>query len=153
MKEYLFAYGTLIPEAAPEEVRAPLQRLRLLGSGSVPGRLYNLGDYPGAIVDTRSKDRICGDVYELPDDPAVLEALDAYEEFDPEKPEASLFRREQHLVTFSPEAKPGHSGSQYPRQLSCWMYVYNRNPDQASLVPSGTFAARCGTGIRDEGAR
>ena len=56
-----------------------------------------------------------GEVFLLPDDSAALARLDAYEEFHPDNPQASLFRRRRATVTLS-NGKP---------EL-CWVYLYNR---------------------------
>jgi gamma-glutamylcyclotransferase (GGCT)/AIG2-like uncharacterized protein YtfP len=66
----LFAYGTL---------RDARQRARVLrgalsrdvGSGSAPGALYDLGDYPGMVAGAPD-DRVPGTVIELADDAALV---------------------------------------------------------------------------------
>jgi gamma-glutamylcyclotransferase (GGCT)/AIG2-like uncharacterized protein YtfP len=77
-KGYLFSYGTLLPQHAPREIASTVRRLRRVGQGLVRGRLYDLGDYPGAVL-TRNGPLIRGLVFELPEDPEVLERLDQYE--------------------------------------------------------------------------
>src|SRR5207302_11515365 len=88
--------------------------LRRVGRGSVRGRLYDLGDYPGAVL-SRTGPVIAGQVFELPEDPDVLRRLDEYEGFDPSHPEASLFVRMKWPVTL-------RNG----KKMSCWVYAYNR---------------------------
>jgi gamma-glutamylcyclotransferase (GGCT)/AIG2-like uncharacterized protein YtfP len=78
MSDYLFVYGTLLPELAPQAVLNEVRQFLWLGQGAACGRLYDLGDYPGAILDAAAETRIVGQVCQLPDNPAVLEALDAY---------------------------------------------------------------------------
>lgn len=127
----LFAYGTLQPGLVPAELASPMAGISLIARGSVPGILYDLGGYPGAILDPRAKSRIHGVIYELPDDPQFLAQLDAYEEYDPAAPDASLFRRALHPVTL---ANGDH--------IDCWIYVYNRDPGAAPIVPDGVFPPR-----------
>jgi gamma-glutamylcyclotransferase (GGCT)/AIG2-like uncharacterized protein YtfP len=117
MSDYLFAYGTLQPGLAPEEVAETAARLRPVGTGFVYGEIYELHGYPGVIPDPNSKNRIRGTVLELPDDPNVLHQLDDYEGYDPEDPVASEFVRERHSVELS------GGGT-----LECWIYRYNREP-------------------------
>jgi gamma-glutamylcyclotransferase (GGCT)/AIG2-like uncharacterized protein YtfP len=114
MSEYLFTYGTLRPEHAPEEIAPTVAKLRAVGKGFVYGTLVDLGAYPGAKLDRTSTTRVFGSVFELPEDPSVLEQLDAYEEFDSSAMEESLFLRTQCDV----ELESG-------RTLQCWIYVYN----------------------------
>ena len=125
---YLFSYGTLIPGYAPPEVAPTVKRLRRVGRGIVRGRLYDLGDYPGAKLG-RTNSVIVGQVFELPNDPEVLRRLDEYEGFDPAHPQSSLFVRRRWPVLL-------HDGS----KAMCWIYVYNRSPGAAPSVSSGDFS-------------
>src|SRR5579871_961031 len=77
MCRYLFAYGTLQPGLAPPEIAPLVARLEPLGPGSIPGLLYDLGEYPGAILDPASPRTIWGTVFKLPADPTLLVQLDA----------------------------------------------------------------------------
>jgi gamma-glutamylcyclotransferase (GGCT)/AIG2-like uncharacterized protein YtfP len=69
----------------------------------------------------RNASPVQGEVFLLPDDPKALPQLDAYEEFLPEDPDASLFIRQKTRVTLD-------SG----KQATCWIYVYN----QANTAPA-----------------
>ncbi len=125
MNEFLFVYGTLQPAHAPAEIASVVTKLHPIDVGSVNGILYDLGEYPGAVLDPSSKHRIAGTVFQLPNDPDVLCALDAYEEFDPDAPGSSLFLRVLHPVALT---KGG--------TLQCWIYVYNLNHTSGNpLVP------------------
>jgi gamma-glutamylcyclotransferase (GGCT)/AIG2-like uncharacterized protein YtfP len=129
MPAHLFLYGTLLPDLAPAELRDVVARLRHLGPAHVPGVLYDLGDFPGALVDPASPDRVVGRVFRLPDDPGVLAALDAHEGFEPADPAGSLFLRVERTVTLPDGGR-----------LACWVYAYNRDPGQAPRVPHGDYA-------------
>lgn len=124
MSEYLFAYGTLQPDHAPVEIASAVARLRPVGEGFVRGRLYNFGDFPGAVLDPSSKRKISGTVFRLPKDETVLKKMDEYEEFDPNTPDRSLFVRRLHPV----ELAAG-------KTLQCWVYVYNQKPTKARIRP------------------
>jgi gamma-glutamylcyclotransferase (GGCT)/AIG2-like uncharacterized protein YtfP len=113
-----FFYGTLRTGHGPPPIAHVLRTARTLGPGRVRGRLYDLGAYPGGIPDEQAPTTIPGSVFELPDDPELLRDLDAYEEFDPQRTDASLFLRTEGEV----ELEDG-------RRISCWMYVYNRVPE------------------------
>jgi gamma-glutamylcyclotransferase (GGCT)/AIG2-like uncharacterized protein YtfP len=119
MPTYLFIYGTLHPDRAPAEIAPAARRLQPIGCGTIRGRLYNLGEYPGVILadDTDlGAPTVPGEVFLVPDD-ATLAALDAYEDYRPDSPTDSLFLRTKTVVTFD-------DGS----RKSCWVYVYNRDP-------------------------
>jgi gamma-glutamylcyclotransferase (GGCT)/AIG2-like uncharacterized protein YtfP len=125
---HLFIYGTLLPERVPRGVSDAVQRLRYVGKASVQGRLYDLGEYPGAVLDTASRMRIVGRVFELPEGGDVLKSLDEYEGFDPQDRKSSLFVREQVKVTLEDGQK-----------LPCWIYIYNRDIGRAKLISGGDY--------------
>src|SRR3954469_16246371 len=97
MKRYLFSYGTLLPNRAPAEIAPVVRRLRRVGRGRVHGRLYDLGEYPGAVL-SKSGPVITGQIFELPDDPEVIKKLDEYEGFNPSGHQGNLFVRKRRLV-------------------------------------------------------
>ncbi|MCI0487721.1 MAG: gamma-glutamylcyclotransferase [Blastocatellia bacterium] len=129
MTDYLFLYGTLLPGNAPDEIADTVRRLSPITQAFVRGRLYDLGEYPGAILDPSADTSIAGEVFELPDDQETLASLDSYEGFDPDEPRGSLFARVKSPVTL-------YGGG----ELQCWIYVYNRDPEDASLVADGNYA-------------
>lgn len=131
MSTFLFTYGTLQPGLAPADMAAAVDTLQPVGEGWVRGVLYDLGEYPGAVLDDCSESRIYGRVFRLPEDAEVLRELDAYEEFYPEAPAASQFVRRRCSVTLA-------SGG----ELGCWIYVYNRETGFAQVLSSGRFAKR-----------
>ena len=128
---YLFLYGTLLPQHAPREMAAVAARLKRVGEGTVRGLLYDLGEYPGAILTHASRRTIRGTVFRLPSHAALLHELDEYEGFLPDDVQASLFVRRFHPVVLT-------TGS----ILRCWIYVYNRDPGGAPLIPSGAWTSR-----------
>jgi gamma-glutamylcyclotransferase (GGCT)/AIG2-like uncharacterized protein YtfP len=128
MSEYLFAYGTLQPGHAPTKIARVAEQLRPVGEGFVPGVLYDLGGYPGAVADPSAEGRILGTVMELPEDDGVLERLDRYEGFDPKAPETSEYIRERQAV----ELKTGGT-------VECWFYRYKRKPREGTQIESGAW--------------
>lgn len=126
--EYLFVYGTLLPNQA-SEVRDLVRQMQRVGPATVRGRLYDLGEYPGAIIDNNSTTLVHGEVYRLPSNIGVLTKLDNYEEFDPDSPESSLFLRIKCFVRL-------FDG----RILECWIYTYNGDVETAPFIPSGKYA-------------
>ena len=115
MTERLFVYGTLRPGRAPSEIADAVNTLVPLGPAAVRGRLYNLGSYPGLVLDEQA-DEVHGEILAVPD-AATLARLDAYEDYRPNgpDPDASLFLRVRTAVTLPTGASE-----------LCWVYVYNR---------------------------
>jgi gamma-glutamylcyclotransferase (GGCT)/AIG2-like uncharacterized protein YtfP len=126
--EYLFVYGTLIPELAPAEIEGVVRRLGRVGPGFTRGLLYDLGEHPVADFDDGSDGRIFGEVLELPDDASVIDALDRYEGFDREDEAASWFVRTKcHVILESGD------------ETECWVYVYNGEIASAKFIESGDY--------------
>lgn len=92
-------------------------------------RLYDLGDYPGAIRSRVPTERVEGEIYELPDPSSQFRELDEVEEFYPEDPKGSLFVREEVDVLLS--------GGQ---RLIAWTYLLPKIPRDGRLIPSGDYA-------------
>lgn len=90
MRPYLFVYGTLRRQH-PETHRL-LGAARFVASGTISGRLYDLGRYPGVRKTNRRATRVAGEVYELvgPDVERRLCNIDKYE--------GSKFRRSRVVV-------------------------------------------------------
>ena len=126
--EFVFLYGTLLPQFVPEAMREVVARLHFHGDGWLRGVLYDLGDYPGAVFDTTTDMRVDGTVFELPQDPQVLEALDRYEGYDPTPHAANLFVRKLQRV----DLMTGDT-------IECWVYEYNGNPNGALAIARGRY--------------
>ena len=128
MSQHLFLYGTLLPSEAPKEIASVVKRFRRLGSAKVRGKLYDIGEFPGAILDPSSRTMIHGELVVLPSDDRSLQTLDRYEEFDPTDPQTSLFVRRKATVRMADgTSREG------------WIYVYNRNPGNAKLTRGGNY--------------
>lgn len=91
-----------------------MRDLEFVSEASTPGTIFDLGEYPGAIFDPKSRSEVKGEVYRLPMDPHVVKKLDEYEEFNRRSPRQSLFVREAVVVRTTDGKK-----------LSCWAYRFN----------------------------
>jgi|SRR5271169_2688276 len=129
MSDFLFTYGTLLPQHAPDEVKSVVTQLTPCGEGSIPGVLFDLGEYPGAVFDSSSSMRVFGKVFRLPDRVSILNELDHYEGFDPASPGTSLFVRKLYPVLLT----TGES-------IECWVYEYNGNPAEERILVDGRYA-------------
>lgn len=125
MKQYLFVYGTLNEKFAPPEIAATVKKLKFVGEGFARGKLYDLGDYPAAILDNSGK--IFGRVYELPIDEKILQKLDKYEGFHLQNPAKSLYLRKETDVCLK------------NKNLTSWIYEYNQDLSGASVIESGNY--------------
>lgn len=129
MQDYLFVCGTLTSDYVGGEIAQVMERLGMVGLGLVRGKLYNLGEYPGAVPDSSSSKLIYGELYQLRDDENTLAALDKYEGFDPTKPDECLFVRERTIVKL-----PGGP------DVEAWIYAYKGDPKKAPIIKSGVWS-------------
>lgn len=107
MNPYLFVYGTLKrggTYALNRMVSGPVY----LGAGSVFGKLYDLGPYPGLVEIPGRESRVDGELWRLKHPREDLRVLDEYEQVD-----QGLYRRVEK------EVDRGEDG----RTLA-WVYVY-----------------------------
>ena len=116
----LFIYGTLMPGLRLE---AEMQGARFLGAAQVPGRLVDLGRYPGFV---QGEGLVTGEVYAVDD--AHLARLDGVEGVAPGDRAASQYWREVVTVTGGPlQGQPVQT------------YVYNRPVDGCTPIPHGDY--------------
>ena len=85
MTHALFIYGTLMPGLRLE---AEMHGARFVGAAQVPGRLVDVGRYPGLLL---GEGQVTGEVYEVDD--AHLARLDAVEDMVPGHRAASQYWR------------------------------------------------------------
>jgi gamma-glutamylcyclotransferase (GGCT)/AIG2-like uncharacterized protein YtfP len=126
---YIFVYGTLLPGLVPPVIADVVKTLRVVGPATVRGRLYDLGAYPGCVLDDGAG-ALHGVLLEIAN-PAVLEELDAYECYAAHDAAGSLFRRTVcDAITADGQV------------VSTWVYVYNRDLSHARLIESGRYDRR-----------
>ena len=107
-KHLVFVYGTLRRGSA----RAMLIRFpgsKFIAEAKVSGSLYDLGSYPGLLLD-ESNSLVIGEVYEVDD--AILNKLDDFEA-------ASNYWRKQVEISLGTDSR------------RCW--IYEPNPESYSL--------------------
>ena len=128
MCKHLFVCGTLRPAIVRGEFQSLIASLKQIGRGTTRGRLYDLGDYPGGVLDPDVETAVVGDLLELPDDDAVLATLDEYEGYFVDDLGRSLFVRRRCPVRLDDG-----------REMESWMYVYNGDVSSAILIPKGDY--------------
>jgi gamma-glutamylcyclotransferase (GGCT)/AIG2-like uncharacterized protein YtfP len=75
----LFAYGTLKDPDFLASVVGPRAQCRLIGRGTIPGRLYDVGAYPALRPGAGPGDGVPGVLWEIDGDDA-LARLDEFED-------------------------------------------------------------------------
>jgi gamma-glutamylcyclotransferase (GGCT)/AIG2-like uncharacterized protein YtfP len=121
----LFVYGTLRPFAEVEMANWLRGHACYLGAATTPGRLYDLGSYPGMRAARSPRERVVGDVYRITN-ARVFRVLDRYE---------ARFVRERCVVTL---ARGG-------RKLA-WAYRYRYRVVSAARIASGDYQIHRETG-------
>ncbi|QJD77965.1 gamma-glutamylcyclotransferase family protein [Spirosoma rhododendri] len=125
---HLFVYGTLrVTFTNPAAVQLR-QVCQYVGEGLMPGRLYDLGDYPGAIHLPTAHALVHGSVYALLTAPdALLATLDSYEGVNTPPDPADEYRRESVLISL-------------PNQrIDCWVYLYNQAITDQHCIEAGDY--------------
>jgi gamma-glutamylcyclotransferase (GGCT)/AIG2-like uncharacterized protein YtfP len=126
VSDRVFFYGTLMSGfRRPGRSRIDAH-LKAEGRGWIRAALFDLGIYPAAVP--AAEDRVWGEVHEMLDASAVLEALDEIEGYRPGEPDASLYTRVQTPVTLEDG-----------RVLDAWVYFYNAPLGRAQRVASGDY--------------
>ena len=121
---YLFVYGTLRKECGSPFYKAHAEEMEWIGSGEIDGRLFDIGEYPGALPGLNEEDSvILGDVFRLRQPKECLQLLDQYENYDPLNREGSEYVRGEVSVRM-----------EGGKQLRAWIYWYN-----GSLVEKKTI--------------
>jgi gamma-glutamylcyclotransferase (GGCT)/AIG2-like uncharacterized protein YtfP len=125
INDLLFVYGSLLN--ADNEFGSYLNNTStLIGTGKFKGRLYNIGEYPGAVIDNENGYPITGSICKL-NNPKALAILDDYEGFGPEQEQPNLFIRELLPV----ETLDGI--------INCWVYLYNLEISGLIEIKSGDY--------------
>jgi gamma-glutamylcyclotransferase (GGCT)/AIG2-like uncharacterized protein YtfP len=116
----LFIYGTLMPGLRLE---AQMHGASFVGAAQVPGRLVDVGRFPGLLP---GDGQVTGEVYEVDD--AHLARLDVVEGMVTGDRDASQYWREKVTVVGGPlQGQPVQT------------YVYNRPVDGCTPIPHGDY--------------
>jgi len=116
----VFVYGSLRRGGA---AHGRLRGAELIAPARYQGRLYDLGEYPGAVPSADAGDAVHGELYRLPavGAEALLARLDRYE--GPE------YRRERARVGLEARGEA----------RECWIYLYRGDLDGRRRVASGDW--------------
>ncbi len=125
---HLFVYGTLRSDSNHEMNKVLEPYADRVGPGKIPGILYDIGPYPGAVKTTGTRAFVRGDVYRLRDPDRALKVLDRYEGWDEKKPRSGEFRRSRVVVDLG-------AG----KTVKAWIYFYNRPTSGLTRIRSGDY--------------
>ncbi|HTE00280.1 MAG TPA: gamma-glutamylcyclotransferase family protein [Mucilaginibacter sp.] len=112
MNNLLFVYGTLL-DGDNEYAIYLKNNTRFYAEGQLKGKLYDIGEYPGAVLSQGSDEYIFGAILQLNDPEKVLALIDDYEGFGRDQPYPNEF------VRVSTEIERGAG------MVICWVYLYN----------------------------
>ena len=116
----LFVYGTLRPVLATGWPKTLIAGLNVVGTATVAGLLYDLGDYPALVA---GPGIVHGDLLEISAE--RLAAIDAYEECGGP---AALYRREAVEATLADRTS-----------LDAWAYFFNLPTGDAPVIRHGDY--------------
>jgi gamma-glutamylcyclotransferase (GGCT)/AIG2-like uncharacterized protein YtfP len=134
MNPHLFVYGTLKHDARSgygASSRRQLHReCRVLGPARLAGTLYDLGRYPGVVVDEAGGGTVLGEILRLADPARTLLWLDRYEGIGVPPAEDDEYVRRLRPVLLDGGAT-----------IEAWAYVMTTMPVGATLIPGGIWPA------------
>jgi gamma-glutamylcyclotransferase (GGCT)/AIG2-like uncharacterized protein YtfP len=126
--DLIFVYGTLQQQGAAHHLL--VGQATFMGAAWLQGRLYEVDDYPGAVLSDSSRDRIQGELYRMHRPDILLAQLDHYEEVGPQFPQPHEYRRMQ--VSVSDARQKPHAA---------WTYIYTRSTVNLTRITSGRWFA------------
>ena len=136
----VFAYGSLMSTADVDVGRLERRQLaaagRLLGPASIGGLLFDVGPYPAAVLTRTGRERIYGELWQLPRNCGWLfDVLDRYEGCAPGAPEPHAYARRRVPVL-----------RQDGRTQTAWIYLWNRPLGAMPRIEGGRWAASARAG-------
>jgi gamma-glutamylcyclotransferase (GGCT)/AIG2-like uncharacterized protein YtfP len=129
MPACLFVYGTLRGTLGYPLGLAIRSAARDLGLARLEGRLYDCGEYPGAVHELGCGSWIVGELYALDEASPLWAELDAYEGCGPGQSEPFEFERIPCPVATDQGAT-----------LEAWVYLYRWDLRGLPLIESGDYA-------------
>jgi gamma-glutamylcyclotransferase (GGCT)/AIG2-like uncharacterized protein YtfP len=131
MNPHLFVYGSLLSTVAHPMGEKLRGEARLVGEGSIAGRLYRVSWYPALVDADAGKGLVYGEVYALQNPSHALQWLDAYEGIGAHKEARNEYRRAERQVRLL-------SGG----EITAWVYIYEHDVGSLRPIPGGRWSAR-----------
>lgn len=109
---FLFVYGSLLDE--DNEFAIYLKNnSTFYATGKARGKIYDIGEYPGAVLIPEGADYIYGHILKIQTPEKVFKVIDDYEGYGGEQSWPNEFIRALTVIEAEKEI------------LDCWIYVYN----------------------------
>jgi len=125
-KQFLFVYGTLL-QPGNEFADYLNKHCKFINRGKVNGRLYDIGEYPGAVVDSADERFIHGGIFMMDEPEAILKVIDDYEGIGELYDHPQEYTRELvDILTVN--------GAE-----NCWMYLYNLPVSKYRQIIGGNY--------------
>lgn len=122
----LFIYGSLL-ETDNEFGRYLKQHTTIYKPGKFKGKLYDAGDYPGAVHLPDGGYKVHGIIIQLVNVEETLKVIDDYEGFGDDQLQPNLFLRKLLTVQTADE------------NVKCWVYLYNHPTTHLKQILSGDY--------------
>lgn len=144
--QYLFVYGTLLAPFSRPEYLDLLEHAQDLGDAQTIGKLFNIGWYPGLVIDDQNsaKDNdqgiVLGRLWQpksADDFTQLISKLDLYEGLSSDQ--AKPWQYQRQLI----------SVSQGDDQFQAWCYLFNWSTEGLTHIESGNFIEFALTGMND----
>ncbi|MFI5160948.1 MAG: gamma-glutamylcyclotransferase [Sphingobacteriales bacterium] len=126
MNNKLFVYGTLLDDDNKYGIYLR-DNSKFFASANLEGILYDIGEYPGAILRPGGADSIHGIILEMDDPSTILALLDMYEGFGEDQPQPNEFIRV--LTEANTDKGP----------VNCWLYTYNLPAEGLLPIENGKY--------------
>lgn len=121
IEQYIFLYGTLKREFHHEILNTIADDVEYVGETLLHGKMYDIGEYPGAIPDDKAM--IKGDVFRLIKPRKVISVLDEYEGYYPRNLNQSEYLRRKEKLKLKNSKK-----------IDAWIYWYNNSVEGKKLI-------------------
>jgi gamma-glutamylcyclotransferase (GGCT)/AIG2-like uncharacterized protein YtfP len=126
MNDKLFVYGTLLDEDNKYGVYLR-DNSKFFSTGKLKGRLFDIGEYPAAILEPTVDAYIYGIILQMDEPVPILSLLDMYEGFGADQPQPNEFIRT--LTDAETDNGP----------VTCWIYLYNLPTDNLTPIENGRY--------------
>ena len=126
INNYLFVYGTLLDKENKHSNHLS-KNCTFYSKGKFKGKLYDIGEYPGAVYQPNEELFVCGDLFIMNDPDETFKILDEYEDFGENEVQPNLFVKElieaETTITI----------------IKCQAFLFNLSTDGLNQIISGHY--------------
>ena len=123
---HLFVYGTLLQSGNQFGLYLK-NNSTVICPGQFPGKLFNIGGYPGAIYEPEARSAVFGSVLLLNNAAEALRIMDDYEGTGDSYPQPNEFIRK--VIDINTDSVP----------IKCWVYLYNLPVYELPEIKKGDY--------------